>query len=256
MTTLESSCKGVGRLITILLLTVLTAAGDADEKSMSLFQDVEPIRLLAAQSGASALDRDGESLGNPFASALVELLSRPHLELAELLREITEITVLKSHGYQRPDVPIIDSTRMPKRQLLPHDGKESRLALVLVFSDYQASGSLHALPGADHDFQRVTAAFRQAGFATEALLNPSNLELNAALEKFAEISAKADFAAIYTTGHGGEDEKGIYLVPGNLATSEIKPIEVRLDRLAGTLKAKNVNLLFYGGCRRRRSPQT
>ncbi len=59
--------------------------------------------IYASQSGRATLDQ-GEDGGNPFASALIELLSKPSLSLDQLLDQIVTITYQKSGGYQLPDV--------------------------------------------------------------------------------------------------------------------------------------------------------
>ena len=96
-----------------------------------------PIYLYASQSGRSTLDQ-GEGGGNPFASAFVELLSREVLNFDTFRTDLIHLTDRKSRGFQRPDIQAPDS--MHGWQLLPKPETERRVALVLVFSDYSASG--------------------------------------------------------------------------------------------------------------------
>jgi len=65
-----------------------------------------PLVFYASQSGRPTLDA-GEGGGNPFASALIELLQRQSLTLAELHSDIVRLTQTKSQGFQIPDAPAV-----------------------------------------------------------------------------------------------------------------------------------------------------
>lgn len=69
--------------------------------TMFLQNPPPPIYLYASQSGRPTLDQ-GEGGGNPFASALVELLNRPALNFDEFRTELVDLTERKSRGFQRP----------------------------------------------------------------------------------------------------------------------------------------------------------
>jgi hypothetical protein len=96
----------------------------------------EPSFLYATQSGALTLDQ-GDGGGNPFASALVELLQRDNITFDALATELVALTRTKSDGFQEPEVPTGTGGRL--WQVLPMPDTERRVALVLVFSDYSAN---------------------------------------------------------------------------------------------------------------------
>ena len=60
-------------------------------------------------------------------------------------------------------------------------------------------------------------------------------------------------AVIYTTGHGVEVDNTVYLLPGDYPLAEknaaLPTRALRLADIGAGLRAKRVNLLFYGGCR-------
>src|ERR1700730_4661712 len=176
-----------------------------------------PLHFYASQSGRQTLDQ-GEGGGNPFASALIEAMSQPNLTLGELPSELTRLTVSKSRGHQSPDVP--SNAEPANWQFQPNLSFETREPLIVVFSDYSASGGAPSLPGAQHDASRVGTAFANVGFQTETFVDPSLTELDDILLKFSERSAVADFAIVYTTGHGVEVDGVVFLLPGDYPISE------------------------------------
>src|SRR5262245_45193150 len=113
---------------------------------------VEPIYFYASQAGRPTLDQ-GEGGGNPFASALVELLARDRLTFEAFRTEIVALTRRKSRRFQRPEVRA--RVALGPWQLLPKPAAARRVALVVVFSDYAASGAAQSLPGAKQDMDRV-----------------------------------------------------------------------------------------------------
>ena len=232
------------------LLAALTTALTCQSMVSLADSPIDPIYLYATQTGRPTLDQ-GEGGGNPFASALVELLDRQTLAFDAFLTDLVELTQRKSRGFQRPDV----STRVEVEdwQVLPKPDVERRVALVLVFSDYSASGSAKSLPGAKHDMQRVAKALERAGFEVQTILDPGRTKVDIALADFANRSATADVAVVYTTGHGVEIERVIYLLPGDYPVRQesdaLQERALRLTTLGSALRARRVNLLFYGGCR-------
>ncbi len=209
-----------------------------------------PILLYASQPGQQTLDQ-GEGGGNPFASALIELLSHPDLSLAAFPSELRRLTVRKSDGFQTPDVP---SRAEPARwKIRPKPADETRMAMVIVFSDYSASGGATSLPGAKHDASRIAAALTGAGFQTEGIVDPNRIELPDMLRRFAERSAAAEFAIMYVTGHGVEVNGTVHLLPGDYPVSErngaLAQKAVPLSQFARSTRARHANLVFYGGCR-------
>lgn len=209
-----------------------------------------PIYLMASQPDQPAQD-GGNSGGPPFSVALAELLDRPRLSFGDMLDEVVRLTEGNSRGRQRPEVPAAVESALLNWQIRPPAEGEKRVALVLVFADYSRNESLLPLPGARSDLDRVASAFEQAGFATMRILDPSPLYLKAVLAGFEKRSAQADVAVLYATGHGVEADRTIFLLPGDFSLREEKLAMsgIRLSVLAGALKARNLNLVFYGGCR-------
>lgn len=210
----------------------------------------EPMVFHAASAGGQTLDQ-GAGGGNPFASALIEVLARPQAKLSELPEAVRHLTHMKSGGFQIADVPAINAAN--GWQLKPHTKNERRVALVLIVSDYSRSGGAPSLPGALHDGQRMATALSNAGFETklEADLDATSIKL--ALARFAADTLSADAAVIYTTGHGVEVAGTIYLIPGDYPIAEknaaLTTRALALSAIRQSLRAKHVNLLFYGGCR-------
>lgn len=204
----------------------------------------------ASQSGHQTLD-EGEGGGNPFASALIELLALPSLTLAQLPAALHELTAKKSGGFQSADVPA--SRSEDTFLLLPATTGERRVALVLVVSDYTRSGGAQSLPGARHDAERVASALRRAGFEAELAVDLGLQAMRNKLAEFARRSRDADAAVIYTTGHGVEIDGTVFLLPGEYPISErsaaVRTRALPLPEIARALVAKKVNLVFYGGCR-------
>ncbi len=209
-----------------------------------------PLFFHASQPGKQTLDQ-GEGGGNPFASALIELLARNNLALDTFPVELANLTEQKSRGFQRPDVP--GQGEPADWRFSPKPPAEKRSALVLVFSDYSASQGALSLPGAKRDSERIGVALEKAGFETEAVLDPDKTELKQVLETFADRSSKSDVAILYTTGHGVEVDRKIYLLPGDYpirrGIDALQEHAVRLSELATVTRAKRANLVFWGGCR-------
>ena len=207
------------------------------------------MQLFATQSGAAALD-EGEGGGNPFASALIELLGRETLGIGQFQTEIIALTLQKSDGFQRPE--IVGAPLGAGWQFFPKQPKEVRVAMILMYSDY-TRGRAISLPGARNDMQRIKKALTDAGFAVQTLLDPNRVEREAALSRFSRQSASADVALFYTTGHGVEVEGRIYLLPGNFPVAEgeraLESHGMIINNLGATLLARKANFFLYAGCR-------
>lgn len=221
-------------------------------QSMALPADsaVEPIYLYGSQTGKPTFDQD-QGGGNPFASALVELLARDSLTFEEFSMQLVDLTKLRSKGLQEPDV--LPSTNHGTWRFLPKPSTERRVALVLVFSDYSASDTEKSLPGAKHDLKRISDALDKAGFEVEAVLDPDRSKVEIALREFADSSEASEVALLYTTGHGVEVEGSVYLLPTEYPFSQggaaLNEHGVLLTALGSAVRASQVNLVFYGGCR-------
>ncbi len=233
---MPASCRVAG-----LALALLVSTGSVQ---------AETLVFHAAASGKQTLDQ-GEGGGNPFASSLIEILAQPSINLSELPSALRQRTEDKSRGFQSADVP--GSAAPADWMLVPKRAGENRIALVLVISDYTQSGGAQSLPGARHDAERMAAALQQAGFATEIAVDLDLPSMRTKLTDFARRSNAHDAALIYTTGHGVEVSGKVFLLPGNY------PIDARntalasralaLAEIAGSVRARQVNLVFYGGCR-------
>ncbi len=210
----------------------------------------EPMVFHGASSGSQTLDQ-GEGGGNPFASAVIDLLAKPTVALTDLPDAVRQLTYQKSRGFQVADVPTIDGA--DAWQLKPKAADERRIALVLIVSDYSRSGGAPSLPGALHDGERIAAALRNAGFETRLEPDLDAAGMRRSLERFSAETRNADAAVVYTTGHGVEVGGTIYLIPGNYPIAEknaaLATRAVPLREVGQSLRARHVNLLFYGGCR-------
>lgn len=211
--------------------------------------------IHASQTGRATLDR-GDDDGNPFASALVELLGRPSLTMTDLMDQIVSLTRKKSGGYQVPDVSGVGGAGGAKDWTIkPARPGSKSVALIVTYSQYTSS-SVQDLPGAERDRVRLSQAFRSAGFAVETVANPTTSQLNRLVTRLAAASRHSDVAVIYVTGHGFEDQGQVYLAPSNYSfnrrTSPLAGGALEVADLGKSLKAQQANLVFFGGCRTRR----
>lgn len=236
-------------VIAVAISATLVFGGRSDDARAGDVQ-APPLVYYAATSGMKTLD-EGEGGGNPFASALIELLARPQLALSDLSRGITNLTKKKSRGYQTPQVPDVGTAQ--SRSLLPAAGGEQRVALVIVVSDYTRSGGAKSLPGARHDAARISEALRQAGFDTDTAIDLDRQQFRERLAAYSRRSADADVAVVYTTGHGVEVGGQVYVLPGDYPLAQrnaaLAQRAVSLSEVIATPRARNINLVFYGGCR-------
>jgi hypothetical protein len=208
-----------------------------------------PALFHASQSGRPAFDDDAGG-GNPFASALVELLGRPTLTLSALRSEIVALTRRKSAGLQDPDISrAVDA---PEWRLRPVPPGATRVALVVVFADYRRAGT-SSLPGALRDLDRIRTALADAGFRVTASADPTTPALVAALRDFADASRDAEAAALYVTGHGFEHDGEVYVLPGDAPfdgrSARLPDRGIRIAGLTAYARATAANLVFFGGCR-------
>lgn len=209
----------------------------------------ETLLFHASASGKQTLDQ-GEGGGNPFASSLIDVLAQPRADVRDLPSALQRLTFQKSNGFQTPDVP---SGRVGINwSLVPAASGERRVALVMVVSDYRAGGA-PSLPGAKTDAGRIAEALRRARFETEVAIDLDLESMRQKLAEFASRSAQYDAAAIYVTGHGVEVARTVYLLPGSypvdLKGAALPDQAIRLTDIASTPRARQINLVLYGGCR-------
>ena len=236
---------------TVLACSLLVSGHAYSEagKALPIPSEARIGTIYASQSGRATLDR-GEDGGNPFASALVELLNRPTLSLTELIDQIATITQQKSGGYQLPD---ISGIRGASNWIIkPNRSEKKNVALVATFSRHTAE-NVSWLPGAERDRVRVANALRAAGFKVVTIANPTKSDLDRLLQDLTTASKDSDAAFIYVTGHGFEDQGKVYLAPSDYHLSHReRPVSdgaIYVGDLGKGLKAKRANLVFFGGCR-------
>ena len=210
----------------------------------------ETLIFHASQSGKQTLDQ-GEGGGNPFASALIDLLKRPSLTLSQLPAALQRLTAKKSGGFQLPDVPTLADQE--DILLVPPTKHQHRIALVMVVSDYRQSGGAKSLPGASRDAKRIALALNHVGFKTEIALDLDLQEMRGKLANYRKRSLNADAAVIYTTGHGVEVNGTVFLLPGdypvNQRNAALTTHALSLPEITRSPGAKIANLIFYAGCR-------
>jgi hypothetical protein len=211
--------------------------------------ETNTVYFYASQSGEKTLDQ-GEGGGNPFASALIDLLAYDELAFEDFQEKLVALTENKSRQFQRPEIAA--EIGNIEWKIFPQANAEKRIALVVVFSDYSASG-ISSLPGARNDSKKISKALSKAHFNVQTVVDPDSTKLDQLLKEFLEQSKEADIAAIYTTGHGVEVNERIYLLPGDYPISgggaHLDSQAIQLSRLGDAAHAKKLNLIFYGGCR-------
>jgi len=171
--------------------------------------------LYASQLGKSTLD-NGEGGGNPFASALIELLLYDKLSFIDFKFKLINLTLKKSNGFQKPE--IWSKEENLNWEFLPISKIEKRVALILVFSDYKNS-KINSLQGTKNDLKRIANKLLKVGFEVTTAIDPNNLEFKKILNKFSIDSKESDIAMIYTTGHGFEMDSLTYTIYINGDTS-------------------------------------
>jgi hypothetical protein len=244
-----------------LLLTVLlafAAAGAAatlkpggTQRPPRVGDEFLPAKTLVfygAMPGKRTLDR-GARPGNPFATATIEALAKKDLSVAALSATLEATTAAESRGFQAADVP----PQAPALQMPIADGPGSRVALVVVVSDYARTDTLPSLPGAKHDAERIAAALSAAGFSTTTSVDEPRAAIEERLAEFAARSAAADTAAIYVTGHGLEVARQARLLMRDFQTSDgvdgLPQRSLRIADIAAAARARTLNLVFSAGCR-------
>jgi hypothetical protein len=122
-----------------ILLAVVAAITASCSLTMPELATTESVATLfyASQSGRATLDQ-GEGGGNPFASALIELLERPSLTYSELSSDLIYLTQQKSRGFQKPEVMMENAESVPWI-VKPTPKSSKRVALVFVYSNYEGA---------------------------------------------------------------------------------------------------------------------
>ncbi len=203
------------------------------------------LTYYAGQAGRLTTDRDKLG-GNPFASAVCEIIGQRPLTLQTFTRRLAEANQIHSGGWQMLDYPrdIPD----PRRRI---DKGDKRIALVLINADYSQSEA-YSLRGAAFDAKRVPAALSDAGFETTLVLDNSIGDARAALADFASQSETADSAIIYIGGHGAQFRRTVYWLMGDFPSQDAKWLEghaIPVNEIARAARARTLNLVLYASCR-------
>lgn len=202
----------------------------------------------ATRSGGETLDGAGGS-GNPFATAFIETMSGPALDLGAFAATVSLRTRALSNDYQAPEftglTPALD-WRIGARV------RERRRALVLVFENYSASDAAPSLPGAGTDGARMHRALTAAGFQTAFAKDVTRDAMPGLLDGFSRASASADAAVIYATGHGVEVDGVQYALYGDHRVGDgVAGLQraLRWTDVARAAQGRRVNLTMWAGCR-------
>jgi hypothetical protein len=205
----------------------------------------EPGVIYATSSGLPAYDQDPFG-GNPFASALIATLAEEQRDRPiNSIARIEALTIGNSGGEQFPDTRYAEHTR----GLAPLPG-ERAVALVAVFADYGDDAGLASLPGAAFDADRVSKALSAAGYEVTVVIAATGQEYLTSLENFSAQAKLAERSLMYTTGHGFEVDKSIFIIPPEAEENEaILEASIPLADIRTTLASAPNTLLLYAGCR-------
>jgi len=226
-------------------------AGLLAASSASAFAQAAPaspaaLIYYAGQAGRLTSDRDRQG-GNPFASALVQVIAEKPLTLETFTRRMAEANAIHSRGWQQLDYP----RRLPSPKLRLDAKGGKRIALVLINSDYSQSDA-YSLPGAAVDAKRVPAALTTAGFETTVVFNQTVDQARVALDDFGARSAEADVATIYIGGHGAQHGRNVYWLMGDYPAQDAKWLPthaIAVEEIAKAGRAKALNMVLYASCR-------
>ena len=201
--------------------------------------------FYAGQAGRLTQDRDRQG-GNPFASAVVEVLERKPESLQDFTQKLAMANLRHSGGWQQLQFP----KTLPKWNVGATG--EKRVALVLINSDYSKSPGVYSLPGAAFDAKRIPEALRKAGFETTLVLDVNAEAAREKLAEFAKLSEGAEASVIYVGGHGVQHKRIVYWMMGDYPEQNSKWLgthAISLDEIGRAGHAREVNLVLYASCR-------
>ncbi len=232
----------IRRLVLLVVAATLAASASAQTAPAA----PGPLFYYAGQPGRLTQDRDRLG-GNPFASALVEVLKQQPATLADFTGHLAAANARHSGGWQQLQFP----KKLP-RWRMHADAGEKRVALVLINADYSKSGGVYSLPGARFDAQRVPEALRAAGFETTLVFDQTAETARRAIDAFAVQSASADASLIYVGGHGIQHKRVVYWMMGDYPEQNdtwLQTHAISLDEIGRAGQAKTANLVLYASCR-------
>ena len=200
----------------------------------------------AGQPGRLTQDRDRLG-GNPFASALVEVLKAEPSTLQDFTARLAAANARHSGGWQQLQFP----KKLPSWRMDAKDGGK-RVALVLINADYSKSAGVYSLPGAAFDAKRVPEALKAVGFETTLVLDADAETARAAIAAFSKLSETAEASLIYVGGHGIQHRRVVYWMMGDYPEQDPKWLTthaISMDEIGAAGRAGQVNLVLYASCR-------
>jgi hypothetical protein len=228
-------------------LSLLGASLAAPAIAQSTPTPAAPLIYYGGAAARLTMDRDDQG-GNPLASALIDVLRKQPLTLAEFGPELAGATAHHAGGWQMVEAP----KKLPDpKWTLAADGKQTRVALVLINSRYTAP-NVESLPGARFDAKRLPAALEAAGFHTTLLLDADDDAVRQALKDFALSSAGADVSLIFLGGHGVQHRRVVYWMLRDYPERDAKFLATHalaVSEIGRAARARSANLVLYGGCR-------
>jgi hypothetical protein len=233
----------IGRWFLLAIAAVAAVAGLSAAQTAP--PPPAPLMYYAGQAGRLTQDRD-ELGGNPFASAVVEILKQQPATLADFTAMLAASNARHSGGWQQLQFP----KKLPRWRMDGSNGK--RVALVLINADYSKSNGVYSLPGAAFDAKRVPKALIDAGFETMVVVDADVETARKAMAEFAVKSIDADGALIYVGGHGIQHKRVVYWMMGDYPEQDEKWLPTHafsLDDIAKAARARSVNLVLYASCR-------
>lgn len=233
------------RRLLSLVLVAAAIAGASAQTLPSVKAGAGPFFYYAGQAGRLTQDRDRLG-GNPFASALIEVLAKQPETLKDFTALMSAANARHSGGWQQMQFP----KTLPYWRLSAEG--EKRVALVLINADYSKSGGVYSLPGAAHDARRVPEALKAAGFETTVVLDNTAEAARKAIAAFAAKSVEAEASLIYVGGHGIQHRRIVYWMMGDYPEQNdgfLATHAISLDEIGKAGHARNVNLVLYASCR-------
>jgi len=200
----------------------------------------------AGQPGRLTQDRDRLG-GNPFASALVEVLKAEPATLQDFTGRLAAANARHSGGWQQLQFP----KKLPQWRM-DAEGDDKRVALVLINADYSKTNGVYSLPGAAFDAKRIPEALRAAGFETTLVLDANADTARKAMAAFSKQSETAVASLIYVGGHGVQHKRVVYWMMGDYPAQDSKWLPshaIALDEIGRAGHARGVNLVLYASCR-------
>jgi Caspase domain len=207
-----------------------------------------PTALMYYAGAGGRLTQDRDRLGgNPFASALVEVLKQEPATLQDFTGLLSAANARHSGGWQQLQFP----KKLPSWKM-GGEGHGKRVALVLINADYSKTDGVYSLPGAAFDARRVPEALTAAGYETTLVLDQDAAGARKAMAEFAERSADAEASLIYVGGHGLQHKRIVYWMMGDYPARDAQYLPthaIPLDEIGRVGRARQVNLVLYASCR-------